>query len=117
MAGERRLRILSRLVGPGLAGLETQRLCDVCAEVVDVSGASIMLMSANQPCGSVCSSNPTSSLLETLQFDHGEGPCVDAHNLDRPVLEPEVAEVAVKVTCSEAGFTRLKRRLFRAGWV
>ena len=28
-----------------------------------------------------------------------------------------VAEVAVKVTCSEAGFTRLKRRLFRAGWV
>ena len=35
MVGERRRRILSRLIGSGAPELETKRLCEVCVEVTD----------------------------------------------------------------------------------
>lgn len=69
-------------------------LCEVCAQVVAVTGAGIMLMSNDLPQGSVCSSNATSVRLEELQFTMGEGPCVDAYAHDRPVLEPDLADPA-----------------------
>lgn len=90
MEGERRRRILDRLVGEGAPGLETKRLCDVCAEVTGTSGAGIMLMSGDVPRGSICTTNAVSALIEQLQYDLGEGPCVDAHDDDRPVLEPDL---------------------------
>jgi GAF domain-containing protein len=89
--GERRLRILSRLVAGATPHLETKRLCEVCAEVTQSSGAGIMLMSGDVPRGSVCTTNDMSALIEDLQFGLGEGPCVDAHREDRPVLEPDLA--------------------------
>lgn len=92
MAGERRVRILSRLVGNGPGELETKRLCDVCAEVSRMSGAGIMLMSDDVARGSVCTTNEVSALIEHLQYALGEGPCVDAYQQDRPVLEPDLAE-------------------------
>ena len=94
MASERRLRILDRLVGPGTPGLETKRLCAVCAEVTGMSGAGIMLMSGDVPRGSVCTTDEASAIVEQLQYDLGEGPCVDAYHQDRPVLEPDLAEPA-----------------------
>jgi hypothetical protein len=95
MPRQRRLRILTRLAGDGAAGLETKRLCDVCAEVTGMTGAGIMLMSGDVPRGSVCTSNSVSALIEDLQYELGEGPCVDAYNLDRPVLEPDLAQPAL----------------------
>lgn len=89
MPGERRLRILSSLAS-GPSELETKRLCQVCAEVTLMSGAGIMLMAGDVPRGSVCTTNSVSSLIEELQFTLGEGPCVDAFNQDRPVLEPDL---------------------------
>lgn len=56
-----------------------------------MTGAGIMLMSADIQRGSVCSSNQVSALIEELQFTLGEGPCVDAYREDRPVLEPDLA--------------------------
>lgn len=94
-SGDRRLRILSRLVDSGAPELETKRLCEVCAEVTGMSGAGIMLMSGDVPRGSVCTTNKVSALIEQLQYALGEGPCVDAHNQDRPVLEPDLAHPAV----------------------
>ena len=94
MASERRLKILDRLVGPGTPGLETKRLCDVCAEVTGMSGAGIMLMSGDVPRGSVCTTDDASAVIEQLQYDLGEGPCVDAYHQDRAVLEPDLAEPA-----------------------
>ncbi len=67
--GERRLRILGRLVGAGAPELETKRLCEVCAEVTGMSGAGIMLMSGDVPRGSVCTTNEVSALIEQLQYD------------------------------------------------
>lgn len=95
MPGDRRLRILGLLgVGP-TAGLETKRLCEVSAEVTGVTGAGIMLMSGDVPRGSVCSTDGVSALIEELQFELGEGPCVDAFTTDRPVLEPDLANPAL----------------------
>ena len=91
MTGDRRLRILTRLVSSGPPELETQRLCEACAEVTDMSGAGIMLMSEDVPRGAVCTSNKVSDLIEQLQFELGEGPCVDACQEDRPILEPDLA--------------------------
>jgi len=86
----RRLRLLTRLVGES-AELETGRLCEVSAEVTGTSGAGIMLMSGELPQGSVCSTDEVSALIEELQFTLGEGPCVDAHQHDRPAGEPDLA--------------------------
>lgn len=90
MPGARLLRILARLENGG-PGATPDRLCAVCAEVVGMTGAGIMLMSGGVPRGSVCSSNPGSALIEDLQFTLGEGPCIDAYRHDRPVLEPDLA--------------------------
>jgi GAF domain-containing protein len=89
---DRRFRILARLVPEPEAGLGTEQLCQVGAEVTGVSGAGIMLMSDDLALGSVCSSNEVSQLIEDLQFTLGEGPCVDAHTYGRPVLEPDLAD-------------------------
>ena len=88
---QRRLELLARIVDPG-SELETQRLCDVCAGVTGATGAGIMLMSGDIPRGSVCSTDTVSALIERLQYELGEGPCLDAYNQDRPVLEPDLAE-------------------------
>lgn len=92
MAGERRRRILARLVGSETREPSTKRLCEVCAEVTGMSGAGIMLMAGDIPRGSVCTTNQVSHLIEQLQFELGEGPCVDAYREDRPVLEPDLAD-------------------------
>jgi hypothetical protein len=87
---DRVLRILARLSSGGPTEPEAARLCEVCADVALMSGAGIMLMTAKTPQGSVCSSNPVSELIEELQYTLGEGPCVDAYRLDRPVIEPDL---------------------------
>jgi GAF domain-containing protein len=88
--GDRRLRLLERLRHDGR--FDTQRLCAVCAEVTGATGAGIMLMSGDVPRGSVCTTDEVSALIEQLQYDLGEGPCLDAYHQDRPVLEPDLAE-------------------------
>ena len=44
--------------------------------------------------GSACTTGEVSALIEDLQYTLGEGPCVDAYRLDRPVLEPDLADPA-----------------------
>lgn len=85
------MRILARLQDAAGAGLTPARLCAGCADVMEMTGAGIMLMSGDMPRGSVCSSDPVSALLEELQYTVGEGPCIDAYEQDQPVLEPDLA--------------------------
>ena len=94
MAGERRIRILGLLAAGTTPGLETRLLCQICAEVTGTTGAGIMVLSGDLPRGSVCTTDDVSALVEHLQFELGEGPCVDACQQDRPVLEPDLAEPA-----------------------
>src|SRR5437763_4100816 len=94
MAGDRLLRILAELSSGSTTEPEPARLCEVCARVSLMTGAGIMLMTGDTQQGSVCSSNPVSGLIEELQYTLGEGPCVDAHHENRPVLEPDLADPA-----------------------
>jgi len=92
VAGDRRARILDRLFPGDSIDLGSARLCEVCAEVTGMTGAGIMLMADDLPQGSACTSNAVSAQIEELQFELGEGPCVDACQLDGPVLEPDLAD-------------------------
>jgi hypothetical protein len=95
MAGERLTRILAVLSAVADGGPNAARLCSVAADVVAVSGASIMLISGDVSRISLCSSDGVSALVEDLQFTLGEGPCIDAFEQDRPVLEPDLADPRV----------------------
>lgn len=75
----------------GSGDLDTTTLCRRCAEVTHTSGAGIMLMSGDVARGSLCSTDDVSGLIEELQFSLGEGPCVDAYQGDRPVMEGDLA--------------------------
>jgi hypothetical protein len=92
VADERKRRILALIAAADDPGRGTKRLCEVCAEVTGASGAGIMLMSGDTPRGSICTTDTVSDLIEQLQYELGEGPCVDAYNHDRPVFEPDLAE-------------------------
>ena len=94
MAGDRLLRILAKVSSGSTTEPEPARLCEVCADVSLMTGAGIMLMTGDTQQGSVCSSNAVSALIEELQYTLGEGPCVDAHQEDQPVLEPDLADPA-----------------------
>lgn len=90
MPADRLLRILARLAAGDGSG-EATRLCAVCADVTEVTGAGIMLLSGAAPQGSVCTTDDVSALIEELQYTLGEGPCIDAHRLQAPVIEPDLA--------------------------
>jgi len=90
--GTRRVRILARLAQEKDSESWTDRLCEVCADVTDMSGAGIMLIADDVPNGSLCTTGTVSAVIEQLQYTFGEGPCVDAYRHDRPVLEPDLAE-------------------------
>ena len=95
MTTARRLELLRLIVGRGGGDLEIKRLCEVCAEATGRTGAGIMLISGEVPRGSICTTDAVSTVIEQLQYDLGEGPCLDAYHHERPVLEPDLAEPAV----------------------
>ena len=92
MPPDRLARILEEFVADGDAGWSMSRLCDVTRDVAGVSGAGIMLMSGDVQRGSLCTTNDVSYLIEELQYTLGEGPCVDAYQHNRVVLEPDLAQ-------------------------
>jgi hypothetical protein len=71
-----------------------ERLCDTCVEVLDVTGAGIMLMSDGEHRGTLGVSNGVMTVVEDLQFTLGEGPCIDAHTSEHPILEPDLVDPA-----------------------
>jgi GAF domain-containing protein len=94
---ERRLHLLGRLLGPDSPDgpiLGTDRLCAVCADTTATNGASIALIHDGTSRGSLCASDPTSELLDDLQFTLGEGPGIDACRDGLPVAEPDLADPA-----------------------
>lgn len=68
------------------------RLCEATKEILGVSGVGVMLMSGDVPRGSLCTTDEVSNLIEQLQFTLGEGPCVDAHQKNQVVLEPDLSD-------------------------
>lgn len=61
-----------------------------------MTGAGIMLMSGDQPCGSLWATDEVSAQIEELQFTVGEGPGIEAWRRDQPVLESDLATPATQ---------------------
>lgn len=49
-------------------------------------------MSGDIPRGPVCTTDDVSALIEQLQYDLGEGPCLDAYVEDRPVFVADLVD-------------------------
>lgn len=84
--------MLNERAGPRLSA---EALGVTCRDATGVTGAGLMLMDGNTSRGSVATTDDVSTLIEELQFDLGEGPCIDAYRQDRPVAEPNLANPAV----------------------
>ena len=73
---------------PG-AELLPERLARACAEVLPVDGAGISLFFLSDRRLPLGASDDQAAEAERLQFTVGEGPCLTAHAMDRPVVAPE----------------------------
>jgi hypothetical protein len=67
-----------------------------CAGALPVKGVGLALMTERGPAGTVAATDGAALQLEDLQFTLGEGPCVDASQSGRPVLQPGLAVTAPK---------------------
>jgi hypothetical protein len=68
-------------------GPDVARLCDACvAGLPGVAGVGLAVMTSLPAQQVRYASNPVSSRVEELQVVLGEGPCVEAFDLGRPVL-------------------------------
>lgn len=78
---------------PDGTGLPTS-LAAACVRSLPVSGVGLALMTDDGPAGIVAATDGAARELEELQFTLGEGPCVDASQTGRPVLQPDLARTA-----------------------
>lgn len=68
-----------------------ERLCSALSRAIPASGVGVSLLTDDHHGGgTVAASDPTSRVLEELQFSLGEGPCIDAYSSRSPVLEPDL---------------------------
>jgi len=87
---DRRLDLLSRIVGDA-DGFDVDRLCEVSADATGVTSAGILLVPGEPSASVVCATDEVASTIGQLQYELGEGPSIDAHHRDAPVLEPDLA--------------------------
>jgi hypothetical protein len=71
---------------------QPQRICELCVEMLQVTGAGISMVTSAGNRGVVCATDDISARIEDLQFTLGEGPCIDAVRSAAPVLIPDLAE-------------------------
>jgi hypothetical protein len=74
---------------------QLQQVCRDAARALSASGVGVSVMAANGVHRVATASDPTTERIEELQFTIGEGPCVDAYAISRPVLVPDLADGAM----------------------
>jgi hypothetical protein len=82
--------VLTTESGPSLP----QRLVDLCATALPVTGVGLIVMTDAGPGAILAATDGAARVMEELQFTLGEGPCVEASQQRRPVLQPELARTA-----------------------
>lgn len=91
MANKRVAQILAAAIDAARDGRTLpQSLCTACAEALPVSGVGMALMSERGHEGLVAATDGLAQAMEELQFSLGEGPCIDASTMRRPVLQPDL---------------------------
>jgi hypothetical protein len=69
-----------------------QRICELCVDQLDVTGAGISMVTATGNRGVVCATDDIARTVEEQQLTFGEGPCVDAVATGSPVLIADLRE-------------------------
>jgi len=63
-----------------------QRICELCVEMLGVTGGGISVVTAAGNRGVVCATDDVAAQIEDLQFTLGVGPCMDAVSSGAPVM-------------------------------
>ncbi|MGA3218889.1 MAG: GAF and ANTAR domain-containing protein [Acidimicrobiales bacterium] len=69
------------------------RLADRCVEVLEVSAAGLMVVSADADLRVMASSSEALRILELFELQSHEGPCLDCYLSGRPVMNQDLASV------------------------
>src|SRR4051794_30285951 len=69
---------------------QPRRICELCVQVLGVTGASLAAVSDTGHRGVVYATDSVSSRIEELQLTLGQGPCLDAITSGTPVLVPDL---------------------------
>jgi hypothetical protein len=69
-----------------------RRICTLCVEALDITGAGISMVTAAGNRGVVYATDDVSARIEDLQFMLGEGPAFDAVRSGAPALLPDLVE-------------------------
>src|SRR3954469_8839744 len=75
---------------PGAPGL-VRRLCSALTHTLPATWAGVSVVEAGPVGSTLTGSDAHARRLGDLQFDFGEGPCVESVTSRRPVLEADVA--------------------------
>ncbi len=78
----------ARMLAEGpIEGAERSRhICQLCSQLLGVTGAGISMVTATGNRGVVCATDEVSARIEELQFTLGEGVCVEAVTSGAPVM-------------------------------
>jgi hypothetical protein len=94
---DRRGRLMAAVAGPGETadvGELIQRLCGLVTDEMALSGCAVVLMSGPVAVGILAGAGRRAATITELQFELGEGPCLQACALGVPVLLPDLADGA-----------------------
>lgn len=69
-----------------------RQLCTTCVRDTGTDGGGVSVLSAGGTSVSVLSTDSVSAVLEDLQILLGEGPCVEATSIGRPVFVPDLTD-------------------------
>ena len=86
------LRLLAQLPDDGAT--RPEHICRSCVAALGISGAGIAMVTEEGNRGVVCATDEASARIEELQFDLGEGPCIDAVAAGGPVMIPDLDHAA-----------------------
>jgi len=67
-----------------------EALCVACARVVGVMGAGVVLMSGGPTVVGAWASDSATEAVEGVEYELGEGPCLEAYRTKAPVTAPDL---------------------------
>jgi ANTAR domain len=73
---------------------DMRRLCTAAAQALDACGVGLTVMTGDGVRALGAATDPVTERLEELQLTLGEGPCIDAFTLRRPILVADLGDGA-----------------------
>jgi hypothetical protein len=71
---------------------QPRRICELCVELLGITGAGISMVTAQGNRTAVCATDEVAARLADLQFTLGEGASIDAVNTGAPVLISDLCQ-------------------------